>query len=249
MALHIKIYGANCSKCNKLTERFREVVADKAVAADVEKITDTSELLQANIYTIPAVAINGKIVSRGVLLTENQIMKLLVDFLQDDTKIIDVRAGRTTNIRAWLFVVLILLAVASAALWSLMHGAGRNKDRSAGTLPAKMGIADSLDVLYNYEKNGQMYRLTFIEFGSHWCAECRKMEEVMDAIRQQYPHTVQLVFCDVRNKECRKICDHYEIQLIPSQVLLDRNGKVFFQHTGFISATDLAGTINRKLGI
>ena len=51
-----------------------------------------------------------------------------------------------------------------------------------------------LDSLYNYSKNELPYKITFLEFGSTGCSACKRMEKVMDEIKQQYPDQVNVVF-------------------------------------------------------
>jgi thioredoxin 1 len=39
---------------------------------------------------------------------------------------------------------------------------------------------------------------------------------------------------------------YFGIALIPTQVLLDKNGEEFFRHAGYFSAVELAGEILKK---
>ncbi len=109
--------------------------------------------------------------------------------------------------------------------------------------------ADSLalDSAYNYTRNGLHYQLTWLEFGSTHCRECKLMEEVMQKIKARYPDKVNTVFYNVSLKENKGLAQHYGIVMIPVQIILDKTGKECFRHTGFLSYEDLAGTLTKKL--
>ena len=109
-------------------------------------------------------------------------------------------------------------------------------------LPAtvKDTIVDYITKNYDYSQNGESYKYTFLEFGSTGCHACRQMEGVMDEIKSKYKVKVQVVFVNLQKPENREIGDYYGIATIPTQVLLDRNGKEFFRHNGFYSAEELS---------
>ena len=58
-----------------------------------------------------------------------------------------------------------------------------------------------VDSLYNYTKNGGTYEVTFLEFGSTGCPACKRMESVMDEVRQKYPEKVNVVFLNILKPE------------------------------------------------
>ncbi len=96
-----------------------------------------------------------------------------------------------------------------------------------------------VDSLYNYSGNNSDYEITFLEFGAKGCSACKRMEKVMEEISQKYAGKVNVVFINVLLTESQKLMKYYGIAAIPTQVLLDRRGKKYFRHTGFISAEDL----------
>lgn len=96
-----------------------------------------------------------------------------------------------------------------------------------------------IDSLYNYEENNSAYEITFLEFGAKGCSACKRMEKVMDEISQQYSGKVNVVFINVLLPESQDLMKYYGIAAIPTQVLLDRKGREYFRHTGYISADDL----------
>ncbi|MGE0088920.1 MAG: thioredoxin family protein [Bacteroidales bacterium] len=103
----------------------------------------------------------------------------------------------------------------------------------------KQNVLVSVDSLFNYEKNKQSHQITFLEFGSTGCSACKRMEKVMEDIRQQYPDKVNVIFVNVTKKDNHDLLKFYGIAVIPTQVLLDKTGKEFFRHSGYISAKEL----------
>ncbi len=73
--------------------------------------------------------------------------------------------------------------------------------------------------------------VTFIELGSVNCIPCKKMQPIMKSIEQKYGEQVKVIFYDV-NKEPDR-AGEYKIQLIPTQVFLDKNGKEIHRHEGY----------------
>jgi thioredoxin 1 len=96
-----------------------------------------------------------------------------------------------------------------------------------------------IDSAYNYAKNGLKYQVTFLEFGAKGCSACKRMEGVMDEIRTNYPNRVNVVFVNIMLPANQQLMKYYGIAAIPTQVLLNKEGKEFFRHTGYYSAEEL----------
>lgn len=143
--------------------------------------------------------------------------------------------------RGYISVVLILVLFCSLVLFrdTLIRYASRNMtDRMEQS--EKNVVEDSLSELYDYNTNKKSYEYTFLEFGSVGCHSCRQMEDVMETVKQEYGSRVNVVFINISLKKNRDFVDYFGIATIPTQVLLDKNGKEFFRHSGFLSAEDLS---------
>ena len=143
------------------------------------------------------------------------------------------------RILSWaVFIVLFGLIVIGFALKDNMNTYLSNMMKAqAGSEIAYSGSA-YIDSMFNYTNNGQSYELTFLEFGAN-CPACKRMESVMSEVRVRYPQKVKVIFLNVLQPQSQLLMKYFGIASIPTQVLLDKNGKEFFRHSGFFSFEDL----------
>ncbi len=90
------------------------------------------------------------------------------------------------------------------------------------------------------------YKVIFVELGSVRCIPCQQMQPVMKAIEEKYPDQVKVVFYDVWTPEGKPWATTYKINVIPTQVFLDADGKEFFRHEGFFSEEEIAKILKTK---
>ena len=65
------------------------------------------------------------------------------------------------------------------------------------------------------------------------------MEGVMQEIHERYSEKVKVEFFNVSFAENAPWAEHFDIDLIPTQIVLDEKGRTVFRHTGVISAESL----------
>jgi len=88
------------------------------------------------------------------------------------------------------------------------------------------------------------YKVTFIELGADKCIPCIAMQPVMREIAQEYKGTIQVVFYDVWKTP--KYAKNYGIQMIPTQVFIDKNGEEIFRHVGFYAKDEIIKMLKEK---
>lgn len=71
--LNIKILGSGCANCKRLEQITRTVVENLGMEAEIEKVTDFTEIMKYPIISTPGLVINEKVVSSGRIPTETQI--------------------------------------------------------------------------------------------------------------------------------------------------------------------------------
>lgn len=90
------------------------------------------------------------------------------------------------------------------------------------------------------------YKVTFIELGSVRCIPCQRMQPIMDSIRTKYKDQVKVIFYDVWTKDGAPFADKFKINVIPTQVFLDKDGKEFYRHVGYFPQEDLIRILQIK---
>jgi len=76
-----------------------------------------------------------------------------------------------------------------------------------------------------------------LELGSVRCRACKAMEPVIEELKKNYAEKLAVEFHDVTQNY--KIGEKYKIEMIPTQIFLDPEGKEIFRHTGFFSKDEI----------
>lgn len=88
----------------------------------------------------------------------------------------------------------------------------------------------NLRLIDNARQSGQP---TVVEFGSDSCASCRQMKIVMDAVARRSQGRGHVLVMDViKDASLQK---PYRIQMIPTQVFFDAQGKEVWRHMGALT--------------
>ena len=95
-------------------------------------------------------------------------------------------------------------------------------------------------------KAKQEGKVVMLELGSVGCIPCEQMKPVMQKLRDKYQGKLEVIFIDVRrdNKTGRR----FGVNMIPTQVFLDKDGKEFHRHIGYYSYEEI-GPVLKKAGI
>jgi len=73
--LSVKILGAGCSKCRILEKKVRELIEKNNIHAEVLKIEEIAEMMNYGIMMTPALVVNEKVKSFGIVPKDDQILK------------------------------------------------------------------------------------------------------------------------------------------------------------------------------
>jgi len=102
------------------------------------------------------------------------------------------------------------------------------------------------DTAKQEEKKTDDIKVTFIELGSVRCIPCKKMMPIIEEIKKEYAGQVKVLFYDVWTPEGAPFAGQYKIQLIPTQVFLDKDGNEYFRHVGFFPKEELVAVLKQK---
>ena len=74
----IKVLGTGCSKCTTLYDNVKSAVAELGIDATVEKEQDIMKIMEYNVMSIPALVVDGSVLSTGKVLTIEEVKKCLL---------------------------------------------------------------------------------------------------------------------------------------------------------------------------
>ena len=112
------------------------------------------------------------------------------------------------------------VVVAAAAIVAVKQG---KKAETAGTAPAQVEA--------KAQQPKALPRL--VDLGAGKCIPCKAMKPVLEDLMANYAGTFKTEFIDVwENPDASKA---YNINLIPTQIFFDADGKELFRHEGFFS--------------
>jgi thioredoxin 1 len=88
---------------------------------------------------------------------------------------------------------------------------------------------------------------TLLELSSTTCPPCREMIPILEQLKKEYDGRVNIKIIDIDQQpdEVQK----YSIRVIPTQILLDADGKEIGRHEGFIPKEELIKAIEGKMGV
>jgi len=75
--MKIEILGTGCPKCKKLFENAQEAVKNLGTGADVVKVEDMQQIMNAGVMITPAIAVDGEVKSAGKVLSVDEIKKII----------------------------------------------------------------------------------------------------------------------------------------------------------------------------
>jgi thioredoxin 1 len=135
-------------------------------------------------------------------------------------------------------IVLLILVSCSLFLFEI------SGDLAGDTNTQQMAENEENLITTDKQLDFSKHTVTFIELGADRCVPCKAMQPVIREIAREYKGTIQVVFYDVwKNPEFAK---DYGIQLIPTQVFIDKNGQEIFRHVGFYAKDEIISMLKEK---
>lgn len=79
----IKILGGGCKKCNELEDNAKAATKEVGVNIDIQHVSDFTKIAEMGVMVTPALVINEKVVSSGKVLRQEQIVKILGEYINE----------------------------------------------------------------------------------------------------------------------------------------------------------------------
>lgn len=68
--MEIKVLGTGCAGCKALYEQVEQVVNELGIQATLSKEEDLIKIMAYNVMSLPALVVDGKVVGKGKLSTD-----------------------------------------------------------------------------------------------------------------------------------------------------------------------------------
>ena len=92
--------------------------------------------------------------------------------------------------------------------------------------------------------NAKLPRL--VDLGADKCIPCKMMAPILEELKKEYAGRMNVEFIDVwENPDAGK---HYGIEVIPTQIFYDADGKELFRHVGFFAREDILKQVEGTWG-
>lgn len=75
--MEIKVLGTSCAGCKALHETVKQAVAELGIEATVVKLEDMVQIMSYNVMKLPAMVIDGKVISSGKKLSVSDVKNLI----------------------------------------------------------------------------------------------------------------------------------------------------------------------------
>jgi len=86
-----------------------------------------------------------------------------------------------------------------------------------------------------------------IKFTSNMCGECKRVEPVVNEVVKDYQDSIHYVSIPVQinNKYNEEMMEKYNITLVPTIIILDKNHKIVKRIEGYVDKTTLESYIRK----
>ena len=137
----------------------------------------------------------------------------------------------TDRSRKLMIVAVLAVAVAAVVV--------ARRERRAATPALSMAVVpmsshDRSSANAPSEPSG---RPRLVDLGAQQCIPCRMMAPVLEALRHEYAGTLDVAFIDVWKDP--DAGTPYGIDIIPTQIFFDGDGRELYRHQGFIAKEDI----------
>ncbi len=100
---------------------------------------------------------------------------------------------------------------------------------------------------FDYANRQTNYKLTVVELSGNGCKPCLRMDTVLSKIAKVYAGKVKIITYKLVNDSTMVIAKYFGVNMIPTQIVLNKNGLEVFRHTGFFSEKEFIIILNEYL--
>lgn len=148
-----------------------------------------------------------------------------------------------------IIVAALAVAVLAAVVTKRTNRSGEANVRptAAQTVQSAVAVTDTATTATASHTPSRTAKLPkLLDLGADKCIPCRMMAPILEELKREYAGRLEVEFIDVwKNPDAGR---RYGIQMIPTQIFYDAEGRELFRHVGFISKEDILAKF-RELGV
>ena len=73
----VKVLGSGCAKCNQLEAATKAALGQLGMDTAIDHVTDFAQIAAYGVMSTPALVVDGKVVSYGKVLSQEEVVKIL----------------------------------------------------------------------------------------------------------------------------------------------------------------------------
>jgi thioredoxin 1 len=146
------------------------------------------------------------------------------------------------KVRTLLFLFSVVIGITA------VYGLSSQEEYFASAQPV---APDSLQPVAHLDRSGlqkvlSSSKYSMIEFGGRYCKPCKAMQPILARLASQYDSLINI--CNFFLEDDPPVARTYRVNLIPTQIIFDQNGKEISRHVGLWEESKIVAQY-KKLGI
>jgi thioredoxin 1 len=138
-----------------------------------------------------------------------------------------------------IVITLAVVAVAAPAFVARQSNRAQSGPRNESVVAASPAHSGT-NARFATTQTAKLPRL--LDFGAGKCIPCKMMAPILEGLRKEYEGRMEVVFIDVwENPDAGT---PYGIEVIPTQIFYNAEGKELFRHSGFFGKEDILAKWN-----
>ena len=162
------------------------------------------------------------------------------------------KVGRRASGGPAMFVLLATLAALAALAVLGAPGCGkRDRQSESGAQPAVVAENAASEAAIMPEALPEVLEASLpkvLDFGRGVCIPCKKMAPILTELAAEYRGRALIRIIDIGEPGGREISREFGIQLIPTQIFIDAEGREVWRHEGFLARETIVEKL-REMGV
>ncbi len=142
--------------------------------------------------------------------------------------------------------IVIVAAVAVAVAGVIVLRQGRSSKDTGGIVDPMAAVGATPEAGAVPAPGAKLGIPRLVDVGAGKCIPCKMMAPILEELKKEYAGRFRIDFVDVWVNPAAG--EPYKIEMIPTQIFYDANGKELFRHVGFFGKEDILGKW-KELGV